>query len=161
MSYKIFMDSTNLIQSIKNKSWRQKKTVSQLTRMFMEVSYVRASQLRSHRTLRSGKHDGTGRVFLWLELSQLILAAFQVPNKQESVRHHRPAGSDWRQRPVTTEDLSTRFLPMFVCIHRKPKTDSNITHGLKKISYISLVLKNKIENRKHKKKKESVHSSIS
>lgn len=68
------------------------------------------------------------------------------------MRYHSPADSDWRQKPVTAEDLFTRFLSMFVCIHWKPETDSNITHGLKKISYISLVLKNKTENRKHKKR---------
>lgn len=90
---------------------------------------------------------------------QLILGAFQVPNKQKSVRYHSPADSDWRQQPVTAEDLFTGFLFMFVCIHWKSETDSNITHGLKKTSYLSLVLKNKTENRKHKK--ESVHSSIS
>lgn len=83
---------------------------------------------------------------------QLILGAFQVPNKQESVRYHSPADSDWRQQPVTAEDLFTGFLFMFVCIHWKPETDSNITHGLKKTSYLSLVLKNKTENRKHKKR---------
>lgn len=160
MSYKFFMDSTNLIQSIKNKIWRQKETVSQMTRMFMEVSYVRASPQHPHRTLRSRKHDwrrkslpqARGEVGEKQLSLQLILGAFQVPNKQESVRYHSPADSDWRQQPVTAEDLFTGFLFMFVCIHWKSETDSNITHGLKKTSYLSLVLKNKTENRKHKKR---------
>lgn len=71
MNNKIFMDSTNLLQSIKNKIWHQKETASQLTRMFMEVSYVRASRQHSHRTLRSRKHGGTRRVFLRLEAKSM------------------------------------------------------------------------------------------
>lgn len=90
MSYKFFMDSTNLIQSIKNKIWRQKETVSQMTRMFMEVSYVRASPQHPHRTLRSRKHEGAGSVFLRLEAKSVrngfLYSSFLVHFKSQTNR---------------------------------------------------------------------------